>query len=144
MCVYVFGGKPQGGHSPPTPDKKKPRGKPEGRRERERERSLFKELDEIDTQLGSSQVLKLTSFCEVRFNTRNLIREAGLLSRRIRYLRCSSRRLATEMRRKEKEAIFFFKRREEQKKKGLKPARKRRWFPPPVAPWAKLVGIYPC
>lgn len=47
---------------------------------------LFKELEELDAQLGSSQVLKLTFFCEVHFNTRNLIREAGLLSRCIRYL----------------------------------------------------------
>lgn len=36
-------------------------------------------------QLGSSQVLKLTFFCEVHFNTRNLIREAGLL---LRWIRC--------------------------------------------------------
>lgn len=34
-----------------------------------------------NAQLGSSQVLKLTFFCEVHFNMRHLIREAGLLLR---------------------------------------------------------------
>lgn len=64
---------------------------------------LFKELDEIDTQLGSSQVFKLTFFCEVHFNTRNLIREAGLLFTLHQILEFNSHSLETEMRREEEE-----------------------------------------
>lgn len=82
------------------------------RRERERLRTwreeiyLFKELDEIDTQLGSSQVFKLTFFCAVHFNTRNLIREAGLLFTLHQILELNSHSLETEMRKEEKEEEF--------------------------------------
>uniref|UniRef100_A0A8C5NJV5 Short stature homeobox 2 n=1 Tax=Junco hyemalis TaxID=40217 RepID=A0A8C5NJV5_JUNHY len=73
----------------------------EGEEKRTGDIYLFKELE--DAQLGSSQVLKLTFFCEVHFNTRNLIREAGLLSRCIRYLSLTTTSgIATKKRKKEK------------------------------------------
>ena len=50
------------------------------RRQNRRKRYTYLKTKK-NTQLGSSQVLKLTFFCEVHFNTRNLIREAGLLLR---------------------------------------------------------------